>query len=159
MTWLAVYVVSMVGVNLLFGVVPLVGSFVVGGIFLVRDAAQNAVGKWVLLATAVGVVLSYFMASPGVALASALAFAAGEFSDYALNVRWRQKTLRERMILTQPVSVLLDTVVFMVGLILGTGMLWSWSMFGVQVGSKMAAFAVLFAIPRAALNERGTDHG
>lgn len=148
MTWLAVYVASMVLVNVLFGWVPLIGSIVVGGIFLARDAAQDFSPKLTLAATFVGIGLSYAMASPGVALASAAAFAVGELSDFGACHLLCHRTLRERMIITQPLSVLLDTTVFMVGLMYGIGLPWSWSMFAVQVGSKFVALAVLVLVWR-----------
>jgi uncharacterized PurR-regulated membrane protein YhhQ (DUF165 family) len=148
MIWLAVYVVSMVGVNILFGWVPVVGSIVVGGIFLARDAAQDYSPRLTLGATFLGLGLSYAMASPGVALASALAFGVGEFSDFAACHFLRHRTLRERMIITQPISVFLDTTVFLLGLMYGIGLPWSWTMFGTQVVSKFVALAVLVLVWR-----------
>ncbi len=76
-----IYVLLIVLVNWLFTVVPLVEfpggtmwppvALVVGFVFVARDFAQREIGHWVLAAMAVGVVISYFMASPQVALARA----------------------------------------------------------------------------------------
>jgi uncharacterized PurR-regulated membrane protein YhhQ (DUF165 family) len=148
MIWLVVYVASMVVVNLLFGWVPFVGSIVVGGIFLARDAAQDYSPRLTLAATFAGIGLSYAMANQGVAIASAAAFAVGELSDFGACYALRHRTLRERMIITQPLSVFLDTTVFMVGLMYGIGLVWSWSMFSVQVVSKFAALGVLLIVWR-----------
>lgn len=137
--WLVAYVASTVLVNVLWGIVPWVGSFVVGGIFLIRDAAQDRSGRWVLAATGAGIVLSYLMASPAVSLASSAAFAVSEVSDYAINARLMHKPLWERMLITQPLNVVLDTAVFLLGLQMGLGVPWSWGMFGIQVASKSAA--------------------
>lgn len=141
--WTVAYVASVVVVNVLWGVVPWVGSFIVGFCFLFRDGSQDELGARVLWATAAGVLLSYLMASPGVALASAAAFAIGEGTDF-LMCRWlRDQPLRSRMLITQPVNVAMDTSVFLLGLQMGIGLPWSWSMFGIQCASKMAALVVL----------------
>ena len=88
------YVLLIVLVNWLFTVVPLVElpggtmwppvSLLVGFVFVARDFAQREVGHWVLALMAVGVVLSYFMASPQVAFASATAFLISELLDWAV---------------------------------------------------------------------------
>ena len=82
----ALYISLIVAVNYAFSVVPLVElpdgtmwppvALAVGFIFVVRDFAQREIGHKVLLAMLVGLVISYFMADPFVATASAAAAAA-----------------------------------------------------------------------------------
>ena len=81
------YIALIVGVNFAFTVTPLISlpngemwaplSLIVGFIFVVRDYAQRRVGHHVLWGMLVGCVVSWFMASPQLALASAAAFAVG----------------------------------------------------------------------------------
>ena len=85
------YVLLIVLVNWLFTVVPMVELpggdmwppfwLVVGIVLVTRNFAQREVGHCVLALMAVGVVLSYFMASPQVAFASATAFMISELLD------------------------------------------------------------------------------
>lgn len=82
------YMALIVGVNWGFAVTPLIAlpngemwppmSLVVGFIFVVRDYAQRRVGHKVLWAMLVGCVVSWYMATPQLAVASAAAFAVGE---------------------------------------------------------------------------------
>lgn len=157
--WTLTYVASTVAVNVIWGVVPWLGSFIVGAIFMVRDAAQEEVGPKVLWATALGVGISYVAASPGVALASAAAFGIGEGLDFVMCHLLRGRSLRQRMFLTQPVNVAVDSAIFLLGLQLGIGLPWSWSLFGIQCGSKMVALVAL-AWPRsaAAQTEEAPSH-
>ena len=79
------YMALIVGVNYAFAVTPLIElpngemwaplSLIVGFIFVVRDYAQRRVGHQVLWAMLVGCVISWYMATPQLALASAAAFA------------------------------------------------------------------------------------
>ena len=89
------YLSSIVGANWLisrFGIVPVgfglmapAGVFAIGPALVLRDLVQWSLGKTVsLVALAVGGVLSYFVADPAVATASAVAFALSELVDFAL---------------------------------------------------------------------------
>jgi hypothetical protein len=80
----ALYIILIVAVNYGFSVSPLVRlpdgtmwppiSLIVGFVFVARDFAQREVGHRVLLAMLPGAGISYFMASPMIAVASAAAF-------------------------------------------------------------------------------------
>ena len=82
------YIALIVAVNYAFTQVPPITlpdgtvwppvALIVGFVFVVRDFAQREIGHWVLLAMLIGAVLSYFMADPFVAVASAAAFAVSE---------------------------------------------------------------------------------
>ena len=92
--FLTLYVVLIVAVNYAFTVVPLVKlpdgtmwppvALFVGFVFVARDFAQREVGHKVLLAMLVGVAISYIMANPFVATASAVAFLFSELADWAV---------------------------------------------------------------------------
>ena len=87
----ALYIALIFLVNYAFSVVPPVElpggtmwppvALLVGFVFVVRDFAQREIGHYVLLAMGVGVVLSYFMADPFIAIASATAFLISELVD------------------------------------------------------------------------------
>jgi hypothetical protein len=147
MIWTSLYVAAVVGVNYAFGALPMIptpwgplspGSFIVGGIFILRDYAQREVGHRVLLATLLGLGASYFMADPFVAVASAVAFGSSELADWAVYTLARRRSFRARVLLSSAVSVPLDTAVFLGWL----GWL-SLPGFLVMCASKCVALAVL----------------
>jgi hypothetical protein len=75
--WIAAYVASVVGVNIAFSHFPQLDwlwSIAVGSIFVTRDFTQRAIGHWVFAPMAIGLVLSYLLADPFVALAWILLF-------------------------------------------------------------------------------------
>ncbi|HYG70111.1 MAG TPA: hypothetical protein VD838_20720 [Anaeromyxobacteraceae bacterium] len=151
MLWPTLYVAAVVLVNWLFSVVPMVmtpwgdpwsvAAIVVGFVFIVRDYAQRAIGHWVLLGTAIGIAISYLMADPRVAIASAAAFAASELSDWAIYTITK-KPFAERVLLSSLVAVPIDTGVFLAGIggLTTTG-------FVVMCLSKLVALAIV--VPRA----------
>ena len=116
------YVLLIVLVNWLFTVVPLVElpggtmwppvSLLVGFIFVARDFAQREVGHWVLALMAIGVMLSYFMASPQVALASATAFLISELLDWAVYT-YTKRPLSERILYSSVLGTPVDSSVFL----------------------------------------------
>jgi queuosine precursor transporter len=150
MIWPALYVAAVVLVNWLFSVVPMVitpwgdpwsvAAIVVGLVFIVRDYAQRAIGHWVLLGTAIGIAISYVMADPRVATASAAAFAASELSDWAI-YSITKRPFAERVLLSSLVAVPIDTLVFLGGIggLTATG-------FVVMCLSKLVALAII--VPR-----------
>ncbi|MCB1828196.1 MAG: hypothetical protein KDH94_07180, partial [Coxiellaceae bacterium] len=87
------YIVFIVLVNWMFGSLPHFSLFggslspadvMVGFIYLLRDFAQREIRHYVVIAMVVGSVISYFMASPEIALASVSAFVVGEMIDWAV---------------------------------------------------------------------------
>jgi uncharacterized PurR-regulated membrane protein YhhQ (DUF165 family) len=151
--WTSAYVASVVFVNWAFAALPMIplpwgplspGSFLVGGIFILRDFAQREAGHRVLLATGLGIVVSFVMADPFVAVASTLAFGASELADWAVYTLTK-RPFRDRVFLSSCVSVPLDTAVFLAGI----GGL-TWIGFVVMCLSKSVALAVVLW-PRASL--------
>lgn len=118
-----IYVISIVLINIGFEHVPLLPLFdtgekyppmtlIVGLVFVLRDYAQREIGHKILGAMAIGGVLSYFMASPFVALASVVAFLSSELIDWAYYT-WSKKSLRDRILISSALSTPIDSVVFL----------------------------------------------
>lgn len=120
-----IYIALIVAVNWGFTVVPLVKmpggemwppmSLAVGFIFVVRDFAQREVGHRVLIAMLVGVGLSYVMASPYVAIASAAAFLVSELVDW-LVYTFTHRPLSARILYSSLLGTPVDSVVFLWGI-------------------------------------------
>lgn len=65
-----------------FGLSTTAGTLAAGAALALRDALQDTAGKWVVFAAvAVGAVMSFVIASPQLAVASAVAFAVSELAD------------------------------------------------------------------------------
>lgn len=146
------YIASVVGVNLGFSFVPMIDTpvgllspmaFIVGATFVIRDYAQRASGHWVLVAMAIATGLSFLLANPFVAAASAVAFASSEIADYLLYT-FTKKPFHERVILSSLVSAPIDTAVFLLGIsgfTIGT--------FVLMVLSKLVAAVIIWAVYRS----------
>lgn len=151
MIYAALYVAIIVAVNVFFGWGewwPLVANVVVGAGFIVRDFAQRSLGDRVLWATILGVGISFFMAGPGVAVPSAVAFAVAETTDWYIVRRLQHRSMRERVLLSHVVSVPLDTALFLGGLVLGIGLPWSWPGFLRMTSMKSLALVALAWVRR-----------
>ncbi len=119
------YIALIVAVNYAFTVVPLVNlpdgtawppvSLLVGFIFVARDFAQREIGHRVLVAMLIGAVISYFMASPVVAVASAAAFLVSEFADWAV-YSFTRRPLSQRILYSSALGAPIDSVVFLGGI-------------------------------------------
>lgn len=119
------YIALIVAVNWGFTVVPLVKmpggemwppmSLVVGFIFVVRDFAQREVGHRVLIAMLIGAALSYVMAAPYVAIASAAAFLVSELADWLVYTVTR-RPLSQRILFSSLIGTPVDSVVFLYGI-------------------------------------------
>lgn len=121
----ALYIALIVLVNYAFSVVPIVKlpdgtpwppvSLVVGFVFVVRDFAQREVGHRILLAMVAGVVISYVMANPYVAVASAAAFLVSELADWAV-YSFTGRPLSQRILLSSLLGTPIDSAVFLAGI-------------------------------------------
>ena len=142
------YVALIVLVNLGFSYVPMIATpiglvspmaIVVGGVFVLRDFAQRHIGHSVMFFMVAGLVLSFVMADPFVATASAVAFAISEGTDWLLYTITK-RPFKDRVLLSSAIATPVDTAVFL-GLISGLTV----GTFCLMVVSKMvAAFAVWF---------------
>ncbi|MFN4283752.1 MAG: VUT family protein [Alphaproteobacteria bacterium] len=121
----ALYVALIVLVNYGFSVVPLVKlpdgtmwppmSLIVGFIFVVRDFAQREIGHRVLIAMLIGAALSYVMADPYVAVASAAAFLVSEAADWLI-YSLTKRPFSQRILYSSLLSTPLDSAVFLFGI-------------------------------------------
>ena len=128
----ALYIGLIVLVNYAFTVVPLIElpdgtkwppvALLVGFVFVARDFAQREIGHKVLLAMLAGVALSYVMADPFVATASAAAFLVSELVDWAVYT-FTKRPLSQRVLLSSLFGAPLDSVVFLgiVGILIPAG--------------------------------------
>jgi uncharacterized PurR-regulated membrane protein YhhQ (DUF165 family) len=116
------YIAAIVAVNWAFIVVPPIPipggalwppvSLLVGFVFVLRDFAQREIGHYVLAAMGLGVVASYFMASPEVAMASATAFVISELVDWAV-YSFTGRPLSQRILFSSLLATPIDSAVFL----------------------------------------------
>jgi len=145
--YLAAIVIANIGFTYI-PMIPLPGgemfapmSLLVGFVFVLRDLAQKKIGDRVILAMVLGIALSYILADPFVAYASAVAFTISEFTDWFI-YSITKRPLKDRILLSSAVSTPMDSAVFM--LMLG---FFSWYGFAVMVASKMlGAFIVWYKL-------------
>jgi uncharacterized PurR-regulated membrane protein YhhQ (DUF165 family) len=117
-----IYIALVVLVNWAFTVVPLVQlpggtmwppvALLVGFVFVARDFAQREIGHYVLVAMAIGLAISYVMAGPQVAIASAAAFLVSELADWAV-YSFTKRPLSERILYSSVLGTPIDSVVFL----------------------------------------------
>ncbi|MFB7474194.1 VUT family protein [Kitasatospora sp. NPDC056184] len=104
-----------------FGVVPVglgylapAGVYLVGIALVLRDLARETAGRWpVAAAVLVGAALSYSLASPALATASAAAFALSEGLDFMVYEPLRKRGLLTAMVVSNLVGMLADSLVFL----------------------------------------------
>lgn len=118
--WTAIYIGSIVISNLLLQWLPMVEILGVmippaiatfGFVFVFRDFAQREIGHGVLAAMVVAAVLTFFLAGPAIALASFVAFSAGEVVDWAV-YSFLKRPFSQRVAISSIFGVLVDTLVF-----------------------------------------------
>lgn len=146
-SFLTLYVLSIVILNYGFAYVPMINvgfglfspmAILAGLVFVLRDFAQRESGHWVLVAMAIGAVLSFLLADPYVAVASVAAFATSEIVDYGIYTTTK-KPFKDRVLMSSLISTPVDTAVFLLlisGLTTGT--------FILMIGSKMIAAVVIY---------------
>jgi uncharacterized PurR-regulated membrane protein YhhQ (DUF165 family) len=121
---LAAYIATIPASNLLVehvGQVPVglgymapAGVYTVGLALVLRDLAREAAGRVaVLAAIAVGAVLSWLLANPALAVASAAAFAVAELMDFAVYEPLRRRGLITAMLASNAVGMLADSLIFL----------------------------------------------
>lgn len=149
----AYYVGAIVVANVGFTYIPMIPlpggemfapmSLLVGFVFVLRDFAQRDLGHKVFIPMTIGLVLSYLLADPFVAFASAVAFVISELVDWAVYT-YSGNPIKERILISSAVSTPADSAVFM--LMLG---FFNWYGFVVMVVSKMlGALAVYYMLKR-----------
>ncbi|MCB8837017.1 hypothetical protein [Aurantimonas sp. VKM B-3413] len=150
--WTAGYVVSIAFINAAYADLPAVPFFgatlppavlLAGAVFVLRDFSQREIGHGVLLAMVVATGLSFELATPAVAVASAGSFAIAEIADY-LVYTFARRPLSQRVLISSAVSVPADTVLFFAAI----GITDPLSL-AVGVGAKMVAAFLAWRILRA----------
>lgn len=151
MKWVGLYIAAIVGVNYGFVHVPLVDlgplgmwppmSLLVGFIFILRDYAQRSVGHWVIPGMGAGAVLSYVIASPFVAVASATAFVISELIDWGVYTTSKERPFVHRIVLSSVISTPVDSAVFLI--MIGH---FSWVGWALMSISKMIGLAVVVSL-------------
>lgn len=146
------YIASVVILNFGFSYVPMIPTaigmlspmaVVAGLVFVVRDFAQRKAGHYVLVAMVIATALSYLLADPFVATASAIAFALSEIADYAV-YSLTKRPFHQRILISSLISTPVDTVVFLFGInafTIGT--------FVLMVGAKLVAAVVIWGSYKA----------
>lgn len=133
-----------------FGLHATAGTIFAGMALAFRDAIQDTLGKaatLVVITVAAGV--SYFIASPAIAIASAVAFAVAELLDFAVYTPLRNKsTLGDRrwataVLASGIVGAVVDTVIF-IGIAFGAAAVGG-VLVGQLVGKMWANLAYLIA--------------
>ena len=118
--WTALYVAAIVLVNWMFTSIapwptPLgdlyLANIVVGFVFVLRDYAQREFGHRVLLATALGAVITWFMVDPVIAVASITAFILSESADWGV-YSFLRRPLSQRILISSLIAIPLDTLAF-----------------------------------------------
>lgn len=153
--WVAAYIASIVLVNWLFDLLPLVetplgawppASLVVGFVLILRDMAQRQVGHYVVVAMLAAGAITYVMVDPNIAIASVAAFLISESADWII-FTVTKRPLHDRILASSAVSSPLDSVVFlgMIGFLTPAA-------FVLQTLSKFAGAAVVWLILRQRTN-------
>jgi uncharacterized PurR-regulated membrane protein YhhQ (DUF165 family) len=97
-----------------FGYTAPAGVYVVGLALVLRDLAREAAGRAaVIAAIAVGAALSWWLATPALAVASTVAFAAAETLDFAVYEPLRQRGLAVAVLASNAVGLLADSLIFL----------------------------------------------
>lgn len=140
MTAVFAYILAIVLVNVGFEHLPLVPvggvmwppmSLAVGFVFVLRDFSQREIGHGVLVAMLAGAAMSWWMASPYVAVASAAAFLVSELADWTVYT-WTRRPLHERIMWSSALGTPIDSAVFL--LLIGH---FSWLAVALMTASKM----------------------
>jgi uncharacterized PurR-regulated membrane protein YhhQ (DUF165 family) len=121
---LTAYIATIPAANLLVehvGQVPVglgymapAGVYIVGLALVLRDLAREAAGRTaVVAAIAVGAILSWLLATPALAVASAAAFGVSEAMDFAVYEPLRERGLTVAMLASNAVGLLADSLIFL----------------------------------------------
>ena len=109
------YVTSLYGmIPVGFGLMATAGTYFAGASFVLRDSLQDAFGKRATLAViATGALVSFLVADPFIALASAVAFGLSELADLAVYTPLRKRGYIRAAITSNVVGSFIDTIAFL----------------------------------------------
>jgi len=130
-----------------FGLMAPSGVLVVGAALVLRDLVQRTAGiRWALMAVAAGCAVSWLVADPHIAVASAAAFLLSELADCGVYTPLQRRGLLGAVVASACVGAVVDSIAFL------------WLAFGSldflagQVVGKM--WAALAAVPMIYLARR-----
>ena len=119
--WTSIYMALIPLVNWSFAHVPTIPmpdggnwapmAIVTGLVLVVRDFAQREIGHWIMLPLAIGIAISFVMASPAIALASAVAFGISESVDWLVYTTIL-RPLSQRVLISSVFSAPMDSAAF-----------------------------------------------
>lgn len=96
------------------GVMAPSGVLMIGAALLLRDLVQRRSGPWASVGCIlVGAVLSFFVASPALAVASGAAFLLSELADFAIYTPLAKRRFLLAVILSCLVGAAVDSVLFL----------------------------------------------
>lgn len=122
-------------------------SIVVGLILVVRDFAQREIGHWVFVPLIIGVVISYFMAPPIIAIASAAAFLVSESIDWLI-FTFTRAPLSRRVLMSSVIGSIADSLIYLSGAQMVIPGIFSWWTLGAMLVSKFSGALVVFTMLR-----------
>lgn len=97
-----------------FGLAATAGTYLAGLSFVLRDTLHDLAGRWATLAViAAGAALSFIVADPFIALASAVAFGLSESADLAVYAPLRRRGYVRAAIASNVVGSVVDSVAFL----------------------------------------------
>lgn len=97
-----------------FGLVATAGTYAAGLTFVIRDSLQDAAGKtWTLAVIVIAAGVSFLIADPYIAIASAAAYGISEVVDLAIYTPLRQRGYVRAAIASNVVGSLVDSLVFL----------------------------------------------
>lgn len=97
-----------------FGLMTAAGTYAAGLALLARDVVQDTAGRLaVLLAIAAGALLSVWLSTPQLAVASGVAFLLAECCDMAVYTPLRERGWARAVLVSNLIGAVVDTVVFL----------------------------------------------
>lgn len=97
-----------------FGLVAIAGTYFAGLAFVLRDELQRTAGKRATVGViVVGAGLSYLLADPMIATASAVAFGVSEFADMGVYTPLRRRGYLKAVTASNVVGTVVDSLLFL----------------------------------------------
>lgn len=97
-----------------FGLAASAGTYVAGLAFVARDAVQDTAGRLAVVGVLiVGAGMSWWLSTPALAVASAVAFGLSEFADMAVYTPLRRHGYVRAAVASNLVGSIVDTLLFL----------------------------------------------
>jgi uncharacterized PurR-regulated membrane protein YhhQ (DUF165 family) len=123
------------------------GVLMIGLALVSRDIIQRYAGKRLaLLAIALGVIISFAIADPSIAIASCVAFALGELTDFSMYTPLQKRNLIAAVIVSGVIGGIVDSLVFL-QIAFGSTMFWQGQVIG-KAWMAIGAGIVIWVIRR-----------